>query len=47
MDDNACRRFFAEPEPTFQRRYEALRAFFVEGQPPEAVNDLPIIFAFP
>jgi hypothetical protein len=37
MDDNACRRFFAEPEQTFQRRYEALRAFFVEGQPPEAI----------
>jgi hypothetical protein len=32
MDDNACRRYFMEPEQTFHRRYEALRAFFVEGQ---------------
>jgi hypothetical protein len=30
--DDACRRFFLEPEQTFHRRYEALRAFFVEGQ---------------
>ena len=30
--DDACRRFFVEPEQTFHRRYEALRAFFVEGQ---------------
>lgn len=30
--DDACRRFFMEPEQTFHRRYEALRAFFVEGQ---------------
>lgn len=32
MDDNACRRYFMEPEQTFHRRYEALRAFFVGGQ---------------
>jgi hypothetical protein len=30
--DDPCRQFFLEPEQTFQRRYEALRAFFVEGQ---------------
>ena len=30
MDDELCRRFFVEPEQTFHRRYEALRAFFVE-----------------
>ena len=32
MDDQLCRRFFVEPEQTFHRRYEALRAFFVEGR---------------
>ncbi len=30
--DDACRRFFVEPEHVFHRRYEALRAFFVDGQ---------------
>ena len=30
--DDSCRRFFMEPEQTFHRRYEALRAFFVEGR---------------
>jgi hypothetical protein len=30
--DDPCRRFFVEPEQTFHRRYEALRAFFVGGQ---------------
>lgn len=33
--DDACRRFFTEPEQTFHRRYEALRAFFVGGQSTE------------
>src|SRR5512132_2289694 len=33
MDDPLCRRFFLEPELTFHRRYEALRAVFVEGRP--------------
>ena len=32
MDDAPCRRFFLEPEQTFHRRYEALRAMFVEGR---------------
>jgi hypothetical protein len=32
MDDELCRRFFVEPEETYHRRYEALRAFFVEGR---------------
>jgi hypothetical protein len=32
MDDDACRRYFMEPDQTFHRRYEALRAFFVGGQ---------------
>ena len=29
----ACRRFFLEPRETKQRKYEALRAYFVEGLP--------------
>src|SRR3972149_6739838 len=29
----SCRRFFLEPRETKQRKYEALRAFFVEGLP--------------
>ncbi len=33
MDGHPCRSFFLEPELTFHRRYEALRAFFVEGRP--------------
>ena len=33
MDGQLCRRFFLEPQLTFHRRYEALRAFFVEGRP--------------
>jgi hypothetical protein len=37
MDVQLGRRFFAEPRLTFHRRYEALRAFFVEDQSVEAV----------
>jgi hypothetical protein len=33
MDDTAYRRFFLEPEHASQRRYEALRAIFVESLP--------------
>jgi hypothetical protein len=33
MDDARCRQFFVAPQQTFHRRYEALRAFFVEGRP--------------
>jgi len=33
MDDSACRRFFLEPDQPSHRRYEALRAIFVEGLP--------------
>ena len=33
MDDSICRRFFLEPDQTARRRYEALRAIFVEGLP--------------
>ena len=35
--DDTCRQFFMEPEQTFHRRYEALRAFFVERQSLEEV----------
>ena len=30
MNDDPCRRFFLEPTQVLQRRYEVLRAFFVE-----------------
>jgi hypothetical protein len=33
VDDDPCRRFFLEPTQPLQRRYEALRAFFVERRP--------------
>ena len=33
MDVQAGRCFFLDPELTFYRRYEALRAFFVEDRP--------------
>ncbi len=33
MDDLLCQQFFREPQPILQRRYEVLRAFFVEGRP--------------
>jgi hypothetical protein len=33
MDLQPGRRFFLDPELTFHRRYEALRAFFVEDRP--------------
>lgn len=32
MDDTLCRRFFAQPQQTLQRRYEVLRAHFIEDQ---------------
>jgi hypothetical protein len=36
MQDN-YRRFFLEPYQSLHRRYEALRAVFVDGQPQVAV----------
>jgi hypothetical protein len=39
MDDSICRRFFLEPGQTSHRRYEALRAIFVEGLPLNQVAD--------
>jgi len=35
--DDSCRQFFTEPEQTFHRRYEALRAFFMERESLEEV----------
>jgi len=32
MDDTACRAFFTQPTNPHHRRYEALRAVFVEGR---------------
>jgi hypothetical protein len=32
MDDTGCRGFFLAPVATYHRRYEALRAFFIEGR---------------
>ena len=37
MDGSHNSRFFLDPKQTFQRRYEALRAVFVEAQPIEQV----------
>jgi hypothetical protein len=37
MDGTHTSRFFLEPKQTFQRRYEALRAIFVEDQPLDQV----------
>src|SRR5438093_13745551 len=36
-DITACRRFFTAPSHPRQRMYEALRAFFLEGRPSQAV----------
>ncbi len=33
MDDERCRQFFLQPQATFHRRYEAFRAYFIDGQP--------------
>jgi hypothetical protein len=39
MDGSHTSRFFLEPKQTFQRRYEALRAIFLEGQPLDQVAE--------
>jgi transposase-like protein len=39
MDDTACRAFFAQPSNPHQRRYEALRAVFVEGRTAKEVAE--------
>jgi hypothetical protein len=37
MQDTLCRRFFLAPQQTWPRRYDALRAVFVDRQPQTAV----------
>ncbi len=37
MEDPHCSQFFLAPQQTTQRRYEALRAVFVAGEPPAVV----------
>jgi hypothetical protein len=37
MDDSHCRQYFLAPQETSQRRYEALRALFLDGAPPADV----------
>jgi hypothetical protein len=39
MDGTPTSRFFLEPEQTFHRRYEALRAVFVDGEPLDRVAE--------
>jgi hypothetical protein len=33
MEDRRCLQYFLEPQQTFQRQYEALRAIVVGGEP--------------
>ena len=37
MDDTPYREFFARPAQPYHRRYEALRAVFLEGRPQKEV----------
>src|ERR1700683_5621376 len=39
MDDTPCRAFFAQPTNPYHRRYEALRAVFVDGRAPKEVAE--------
>jgi DNA-directed RNA polymerase specialized sigma24 family protein len=39
MDDTLCREFFAQPTNPYQRRYEALRAVFIEQRSPKEVAE--------
>jgi hypothetical protein len=39
MDGSHTKRFFLEPQQTFQRQYEALRALFVDDDPLERVAE--------
>ena len=43
MDGSHARRFFLEPSQTFQRRYEALRAIFVDD---EAIDEVALRFGY-
>jgi hypothetical protein len=37
MDDTPYREVFARPAPPYHRRYEALRAVFLDGRPQEQI----------
>ena len=39
MEEQHASQFFLEPQQTFQRRYEALRAVFVDGEPLDRVAE--------
>jgi transposase len=39
MDDARCREFFSQPTQTYHRRYEALRAIFIEGRSHQEVAE--------
>ncbi len=39
MDDAVCQQLFTHPDQTYQRRYEALRAVFVDGCSQKDVAD--------
>jgi hypothetical protein len=39
MDDQHCQRFFLDPQEPLHRRYEALRAIYLEGRPVEQVAE--------
>ncbi|MBV8265154.1 MAG: helix-turn-helix domain-containing protein [Planctomycetaceae bacterium] len=39
MDDTRCRDFFSHPAGTLQRRYEALRAVFIDHRPQRQVAE--------
>ena len=39
MDDTACREFFSQTTNPYHRRYEALRAVFVEGRSQKEVAE--------
>jgi hypothetical protein len=39
MDDTRCREFFSQPTQPYHRRYEALRAVFLEGRSQKEVAD--------
>ena len=39
MDGSHTKRFFLEPQQTFQRQYEALRAIFVDDEPLDHVAE--------
>ena len=39
MDDSKCREFFCQPTHPYQRRYEALRAVFIEGRSQKEVAE--------